>query len=159
EDVTQRRKEEEQEQIAKLKLMVENAPQIAMALFDPEGRVVQASASYFAMIERMLGLAEPEVRARRWADLWFGDPQDAQALERVLHSGEPLQLREVRVGGGQESVWDCSLIPITSDAAGGRYVLLSGVEITDAVTSRDRLQEVDHLKDEFLSLASHELRT
>jgi signal transduction histidine kinase len=64
------------------------------------------------------------------------------------------------VGDGEQSVWDCTLIPIALDQGGSPdYVVLTCVEVTRPVLAREALEQGNRLKDTFLSMASHELRT
>src|SRR5439155_14506198 len=56
EDVTQRRRAEDEERLGKIRLMVEHAQQVAMALFDSSGHLMQASERFTNMIHRVRGL-------------------------------------------------------------------------------------------------------
>jgi signal transduction histidine kinase len=60
----------------------------------------------------------------------------------------------------QETVWDWNLIPILDKEKQDkiRFMLVSATEITEQVQARQEVERLNHLKDEFLSLASHELR-
>jgi len=62
---------------------------------------------------------------------------------------------------GKEVIWDYSLTPIMDPEQPEeiRYMLVSAVEITGQVQMRKELERLDNLKDEFLSLATHELRS
>jgi two-component system, chemotaxis family, CheB/CheR fusion protein len=62
---------------------------------------------------------------------------------------------------GQKTVWDCTLTPILDKEQPERilFVLVSAVEITEQVQARQELEQLGHLKDDFLSFATHELRT
>jgi two-component system CheB/CheR fusion protein len=61
---------------------------------------------------------------------------------------------------GQETVWDYSLTPIldTQDPSTVSYMLVAAVEITEQAQARKDLEQLEHLRDDFLSLATHELR-
>src|SRR5262249_33646611 len=71
---------------------------------------------------------------------------------------------EIRVKlGDSETIWSRILSPIRfarSDGTGKvSYVLFSAVEVTDQVRAREQLERLAFLKDPFLALARHELRT
>jgi signal transduction histidine kinase len=109
-------------------------------------------------------VAREEIADRRWHELGVMAPgRDAWAVfQGAVQGAEPVRLPEVhRTVGADETVWDCSLIPIATRRGDEtiEYVLVSAVEVTDQVRAREELERLDHLKDEFLSLASHELRT
>jgi two-component system, chemotaxis family, CheB/CheR fusion protein len=162
EDVTLRHLHEEQERLDKLKLMLEHADQLVMALFDAhDTRLVQASRPYLTTIGRLRQLPPEAAIGRPWKELWFGGAETGSKFDEVVRSGKPQRLHEVHVGGGlSPAVWDCSLIPIaTKDGGEIDYVVLSAVEVTRPVLAREELEQLDRLKDNFLSLASHELRT
>ncbi|HYJ33529.1 MAG TPA: CheR family methyltransferase [Candidatus Binatia bacterium] len=162
EDVTARRRMEEAERLEKLKLMLEGAEQVALAMFEASGgRLVDANRRYFDVIQRLRGLGPDEARGQDWRRLWLQGEDTSSRFAEVLAMRKPLRLDEIHVGEGNDtSVWDCSLIPIAS-AAGGSvdHVILSAVEVTRSVLAREQLEQLDRLKDNFLSLASHELRT
>jgi signal transduction histidine kinase len=62
---------------------------------------------------------------------------------------------------GQKAVWDCTLTPIMDieQPDNVRFVLISAVEITEQVQARQELEQLNQLKEDFLSFATHELRT
>jgi two-component system, chemotaxis family, CheB/CheR fusion protein len=166
EDVTERTALEQEESRERLRLMVEHAEQVALALFESRSAtLLYASPRYFDLIERSSGLVRKDAVGRHWQELTFlPSGREAMALfQQVVSQGEHKRLAEVRRPShrGQETVWDCSLIPIRSERTpeGVEYVLVSAVEVTEQVRAREELERLDHLKDEFLSLASHELRT
>src|SRR5205823_10916592 len=78
-------------------------------------------------------------------------------------SSAPTRIPEVhyRFPNGQKAVWDCTLTPImnTEQPDKVRFVLISAVEITEQVQARQELEQLDLLKEDFLSFATHELRT
>jgi two-component system, chemotaxis family, CheB/CheR fusion protein len=160
EDVTERRLHEEAEKLSKIRLMLDHANQLAMGLFDANGHLVHASQQYLAIVERLRHIAPPLAVGQPWSRLWFGSADDLGTFEQVVQSARPERLPEVRAGDGEQSVWDCTLIPIVSDQGGPPdFVVLTCVEVTRPVLAREALEQVDRLKDNFLAMASHELRT
>ena len=161
EDVTERHRQEEVEKLGRVKLMLDHAHQLSMALFDASGVLLHASEQYLEMVKRFRGVESETALGVHWDQLWFGGEESRGAFDEVLRGGKPVRRLEVHaVDGGVDSVWDCTLIPITSEPDGPvTYVVLTAVEVTRPVLARQALEQLDRLKDSFLSLASHELRT
>jgi len=166
EDVTERTAVEQEASRERLRLMVEHAEQVALALFHAgSGALLYASPRYLDLVERSSGVPREEIAGRRWHELAFMTPAEEAwtVFQDVVRLAEPARMPEVRraVGAGQETVWDCSLIPIATRRGEEtvEYVLVSAVEVTEQVRAREELQRLARIKDEFLTLASHELRT
>jgi two-component system CheB/CheR fusion protein len=160
EDVTERRLHEEAEKLSKIRLMLDHANQLAMGLFDADGHLVHASQQYLAIVNRLCHIEPSSAVGQHWSRLWFGSAEDREKFEQVVRLARPERLPEVRAGDGEQSVWDCTLIPIAPDQGGPPdYVVLTCVEVTRPVLAREALEQVNRLKDTFLSMASHELRT
>jgi len=161
EDMTERHHQDEAEKLGKIRIMLEHANQLAMGLFDRRGTLVHGSQQYLAILQRLRGIEPSRAVGRSWSDLWFGEPDAVDRFAEVVRNATPERLHEVRNHGASEpSIWDCSLIPIAPEGGGPvDYVVVTAVEITRPVLARDALEQVDRLKDSFLSLASHELRT
>ncbi len=164
-DVTAQRTREAQEELNRLRLIFQHAEQIALALYNAEtAALVIASPRYLQVVENMDSSKPHDVIGSVWHNLECITPrhESIEQWNHVLHTGEALRLPEVRAAHGEDGerpVWDWSLIPIKDSEGKVRYVLVSAVEITDQVRVREELQRLDRLKDEFLSVASHELRT
>ena len=166
EDVTEKIAREDRERLDVLRLMVEHASPVALALFDAAtGALLHSSPRYNQIVER-LGLDAP-VSGQPYTFERVGllDSAQASALRTgALDGGAPVRIPELRTEiGGQAVVWDWSLIPIAFASNGGprgaRYLLLVVFDVSEPVRLREELSSLDRLKDEFLALASHELRT
>jgi two-component system, chemotaxis family, CheB/CheR fusion protein len=166
EDVTALRAREAAERLQHLKLMVENAEQVALGLFDAETtELLQASPRYLDKIEHGHGYARDRIVGRKWRELTFTDPDEAiEMFNSVVETGDASGQVEIRVKlGGVETIWSRTLTPIRFAGNNGTdkvsFILFSAVEVTEQVHAREQLERLDFLKDQFLSLASHELRT
>ncbi|HKO22874.1 MAG TPA: CheR family methyltransferase [Candidatus Eisenbacteria bacterium] len=161
EDVTERRKHDEADKLAKIRLMLDHASQLPMGLFDGTGILVHASEQYLVILQRLRHIEPSAAIGQHWSRLWFGQPEFLGAFDEVVRTGQTQRLQEVRAANADDrTVWDCTLIPITPDQGGPLdHVVLTCVEITRPILAREALEQVDLLKDSFLSLASHELRT
>jgi two-component system CheB/CheR fusion protein len=153
-----------------LKLMVERADQVAVALFETQtARLLQASSRYLDVAERATGYPRAEIIGRRWRDLAFftATLDDAVTLlQSVMEAGVLRRLPEAHVHFPHEeetTVWDCSLTPLRfglgNNDTDEQFLVLAVTEITQPVRALQQLKDLDRLKDEFVSLASHELRT
>ncbi|MBO9540018.1 PAS domain S-box protein [bacterium] len=119
---------------------------------------------------RLIGLPAERILGRRVeAVLGEGARTVVPLLKRVLESDEPFhaQALPIRLGDGAVTThWDLSYVPIR-DASGTQLGILSlASEATERVAverlQRQRIEELQHLstlKDQFLSVLSHELRT
>jgi signal transduction histidine kinase len=166
EDVTGLQARESAERLEHLKIMVENAEQTALGLFDAgTGELLQASPSYLDKLERGHGYARDQIVGRKWRELTFSDPDESvEMFNSVVETGAASSPVEIRVKlRDSETIWSRTLTPIRFAGSGGRgkvnFILFSAVEVTEQVRAREQLERLDFLKDQFLSLASHELRT
>jgi two-component system, chemotaxis family, CheB/CheR fusion protein len=179
EDVTEQRAREVTERLDQMKLMVENADQVALGLYDVETtELLQASRRYLDVLETAHGYARDQIIGRKWRELSFITPPEAavEAFNSVVEGGGPSYVTEVSVKmgrDGQEMIWSRSLTPIylreERPKKGGikergrkgkpNFILFSAIEITEQILARAELERLNYLKDQFFSLASHELRT
>ncbi|MGE0131567.1 MAG: chemotaxis protein CheB [Blastocatellales bacterium] len=168
EDVSDLLAREMAERRVHLKLMIENAGRTALGLYDAETtELMQASPRYLDKLEQGHGYARDQIVGRKWRDLSFVDPDEADRIfNSVIETGvtsDPVEVR-VRMGrDGQETIWSRTLTPIHLGGDGGEgeanFILYSAIEITEQVRAREEMERLDFLKDQFFSLASHELRT
>src|SRR5262245_27672649 len=111
------------------------------------------------------GYAHDQIIGRKWRELTFGNPDEAvEMFNSVVETGAASRPIEIRVKmGDSETIWSRILTPIRfagSDGTGKvSFILFSAVEVTDQVRAREQMERLDFMKDQFLSLASHELRT
>jgi two-component system, chemotaxis family, CheB/CheR fusion protein len=181
EDVTERVLREESDRLERFRVMMENSEQLVVAIFSAfSGRLVHASEHFLRLAQAATGIEPQSATQHTVDDLWFGSGPIRSEFERAARTREPVRIQEARVPRGrEESVWSVSLVPIDAEPRTGRgptsngsdesvetektdsahYVMITAVEITDAVLTRERYEQLDRIKDEFLSLTSHELRT
>lgn len=168
EDVTGLRAREAAERREHLKIMVENAGQTALGLYDAQTtELLQASARYLDMLELAHGYARDQIIGRKWRDLAFVNPDEAvETFNSVVETGVASSTYEIRIKmerDDAETVWSRVITPIHFEAEGrqgkSNFILLSFIEVTEQVRAREELERLDFLKDQFFSLASHELRT
>ena len=164
-DVTEVRAREVEAERARLRLIFDRAEQVALALYDAQTtELLVMSPRYLQLIRRSGESDADALIGSRWQELspFANGAEAAERWEQVLQSGASLRLPEVRVAHGQaEMIWDLSLTPINAAEHTGviRLMLVSAIEVTEQVRAREELVRLDRLKDEFLSLASHEMRT
>jgi len=166
EDVTGLRAREVAERLEHLKIMIENAQQTALGLYDAETmELLQASPLYLEKLEIGHGYAHDQIVGRKWRELTFSDPDEAvEMFKSVVETGAASRKVEIRIKmGDSETIWNRILTPIrfAGNERTGKvnYILFSAVEITEQVRAREQLEQLDFMKDQFFSLASHELRT
>lgn len=166
-DETEKRLQEVEEERERLRLIFNNFSMAALALFDAQTtQLMIGSPRYLETIAHIKNLSESSLVGRTWHELTFiaQDDRTAQLWQNVLETCAPLRFPEVVyqvAPDSKEIVWDYSLIPIMDPENPHtiRYMLASAVEITEQVQARKELEQLDRLKDEFLSLVTHELRS
>jgi PAS domain S-box-containing protein len=139
--------------LEKFKLAVDNSSD-HIVITDPEGVVLYANSS----VERITGFKNEEVVGKKAGgkELWGGN-MDKEIYQKLWHkikvekksfSGEFTNHRK----NGEEYVADANVSPVLDQ--NGEVTFFVGIE-------RDitRVKELERMKDEFVSVASHELRT
>jgi len=165
-DQTLQRASEAEDELQRLKLIFDNEDMMPLALYDaPSTRLLMASPRYLDIISHVHGLNRDELIGRKWDELTaIGSPEEAEKLfKTALESRTPLRLPEVHLElpPDQETIWSYNLIPVMNTRREDvvDFVLISKVDVTEQVKAREEMEQLNRLKDEFLSLASHELRS
>ncbi len=165
-DETEQRAKEAQEERERLKLIIDNTPSAILSLCDAQtAQVIMMSPKGLEMMKQVYALQPHEVIGRTWFDVALAlSHQEAIRLwQTVIESCAPTRIPEVHYlfPDGQRVVWDCTLTPIMDIEQPNkvRFILVTAVEITEQVQAREKLEQLDRLKDDFLSFATHELRT
>ena len=148
----------------RLQAIFMNAPAIIAIMRGPDHTFELANTGYMKLIGRqtpITGLtlleALPEIAEQGFKEL----------LDRVYQSGEPFVGQEVailldRTGSGRleevyiNFVYQPLFAPDNSTVEG---IFVHAVEVTEQVLARKQVEELSRLKDEFLTVASHDLRT
>ena len=166
-DETEQRVRDAEQERERLKEIFDNTPLALLALYDATtAEMLMGSPRYLAMLERLYTMSPIMTKAHTWHEVALVTPAEQAALlwDAVRESQSFIRLPEVHYSsstGGQETIWDYSLTPIrdTLNPERVRYVLVSAIDNTEQVQARIELERLDLLKDEFLSMATHELRS
>jgi signal transduction histidine kinase len=167
EDVTEQVTREAEEQQERLRLLIENVEGVALGLYDAQTtRLLHANSRFLELSAAASGVPGDRVPGSTWEELTaglLGKKETERMFSMVLDGREAARQPEVRLTippDKRESVWHYYLVPVPQEhSTHVRYVAASAIEVTDQVHAREELEQVDQLKDVFLSLASHELRT
>lgn len=154
-----------EETLALLAAVLGSAP-IGIAIIDPGLRVVRCNET----LAHMDGLSVEAHAGRRVREVLPGVGARIEAhLRSVMESGEPVigYRIEGRKGARPEApTWECTWFPIRTPEGGSAGACAIVVDVTDRVVAeRDReralqqAREAVELRDDFLSVASHELKT
>ena len=106
----------------------------------------------------------PEVFGKPLAEVYpeFAQLGYLQLFSRVYQTGEVLAGREIpltnRGWGDTVRYFDYTFQPLRDEYERITGVIAHGTEVTDKVTARQRLEQVLRARDDFVSVASHELR-
>lgn len=165
-DETEERLREAEAEHERLQLIFENFHLTALALFDAQTRLLlTGSPQYLDYVARVTGLPRDRLIGRDWQEVTFlSTPAQAQQLwDEAYQKRVPMRLPELTYtfpNDGPEVVWDYSLTPLVDGERSDlvRYMLVSFIEITEQVRVRHELEQMDSLRNDFLSLATHELR-
>jgi two-component system CheB/CheR fusion protein len=150
-DVTEkvRNREELEDQRALLETIIATTP-VGIAFYNAELRVVNLNATW----ARMVGV---EMAAARNQPLYKVAPalRERAAVHRRVLSGEAIDLVNVPYdlpGAEEPRYYDLSFRPVRDADGEITGALIAAVDVTER-------HELDRQKDEFIALASHELKT
>jgi two-component system, chemotaxis family, CheB/CheR fusion protein len=166
-DQNLQRVSEAEDELQRLKLIFDNVDMMPLALYDaPSTRLLMASPRYLDIISHVRGLNRDELIGRRWDELTALSPVEdpVKLFKTVLESRTPLRPSEVHLKlppDDQETIWSYNLIPVMNTRREDvvDFVVISKVDVTEQVKAREEMEQLNRLKDEFISLASHELRS
>ncbi|HEY7417093.1 MAG TPA: PAS domain-containing protein, partial [Ktedonobacteraceae bacterium] len=166
-DETEERLREVEDEREKFKLIFDHASSAALALYDAQTtELLIASPYYLESVARAHNLSSDNLIGRKWSELSIaGSSEEVEKLwNRVIESRTPQGISELpqkHTPESEEIIWDYNLTPVMDPEQSGEilYMLVSAVEITGQVLMRKELERLDSLKDGFLSLATHELRS
>lgn len=146
--------------------ILDHAP-AAISVLDRDMITRQVNAEYCRIVRR----SADQLLNRSFLDAFVGDEQVGRIFRHVLETGEPwsaqgfpLMLKQPEAD--VMTFWDFTYVPMKKAGDGVDGILFLGIEVSERV-ERERLQkeqiehlrQVDALKDQFLSILSHELRT
>ncbi|HJT55702.1 MAG TPA: CheR family methyltransferase [Ktedonobacteraceae bacterium] len=166
-DQTLQRASEAEDEFQRLKLIFDNVDMVPLALYDAQSaRLLMASPRYLDIASQLHGFKRNELIGRKWIELTvLSSRQEAEKLfKTVLESHTAVSLPEIRLKLApreEETVWFYNLIPFLNMTREDivDFVLVTAVEVTEQVRAREEMEQLNKLKDEFFSLASHELRS
>lgn len=131
---------------------------------DTEGKLVAANPA----AEEILGFAISEKRYGPWdlLALWSLIDEQEQPLDadthpvvRSLEDGKPRGPRLFGLRGRGETRWLALATHVLPDEADGRGVVVSFQDVTELIHTERELQRILTLLRDFMSAASHDLRT
>ena len=167
-DETLQQERSVEEERERLKLIFENSTEIALGLFDAHtAELLLGSPHFLKTLAQINGCDERTLLGKKWHDMTspplLSEQRDA-AWTAALAQRSPYHLPEIRLKlllEESETIWLWSLTPIVAaeHQESVQYVLVSLVEVTEQVHARQEMEQLNQLKDDFLSLVGHELRT
>ncbi|UII24976.1 PAS domain S-box protein [Fulvivirga maritima] len=132
------------------RLILESTPD-GIKTLDLEGRLISINKQGLKMLEVD---SFNQLKGCEWFDLWSGeDKEEAIKCFNKAKNGEVghFEGRKATLRGN-EKWWDVLVAPIFDGQGNVERIMAASREITE-------LKEVERQKDEFLSIASHELKT
>lgn len=140
-----------------LRLITDRLPAF-VAYIDREGRYQFVNRTY----ETWFGMKASELRGKKRSDFATEETTRlAEPHERHALAGEPARYENVlRKPSGEYSVQDVEFVPDRDSETGEiRGAVIIAHDITEQKKVRQALEEAIRARDEFLSIASHELKT
>jgi two-component system, chemotaxis family, CheB/CheR fusion protein len=166
-DETERLLKEAHVEGERLRILFEHTQEAGLALYDAQsGALLMGSPRYLEMVTHIHGLKRSEVQGRHFhkVSLVVSEEEAQEIWKSVLENKAPRHWSGIHIKLAEdepETVWDWTLTPITRNEEPDtiEYMLVSAIEITEQAQERAKAEELNRLKDEFLSLTSFELRT
>ncbi len=166
-DETAKHLHEVQEEIERIRLIFANLSMAAAALFDANtAQLIMASPRYLQIVSEGQHIAPESLPGHAWFDLTFPTPPDQirtlwQQVQKTRAAQHLPECSYQATPESSESIWDYHLIPLLEeeDINKVRFMLVLAIETTEMVKARRELEVMDSMKDDFLALATHELRT
>ncbi len=131
---------------------------VQLVFLDRDFNFVRVNEAY----ARACARSKEEFAGRNHFELY---PSDAQAIfERVRDTGRPyMAVARPFIFPDHpewgETYWDWTLTPVKDPTGLVTGLVFSLVDVTGRIRQQRQLEEANRLKDEFLSMASHELKT
>jgi PAS domain S-box-containing protein len=137
-----------------LQELVANLP-VAIAFLDRDLSYQWANPEWGAMSGR-----DPATVAGRTVGEVFPDQEEVlPRIRGVLEARRKATFQEVPLQIGRKGTWDLTYVPVIGASDQVEGVLVVAHDVTTRIQQLERLMELDRLKDQFLSILSHELRT
>jgi len=158
-DITERRRAEEEveRQRARVRTLFMNAPSL-MALTSGPGHIVEL----LNMPARELLSEQGEPVGQPMERLLPEGVRDGaiRSFRRVWETGRALHLREQEVVVHDDTrYYDIVIQPVRDAGNHPEGLMLHAVDVTEKVRARHRVEAAVRVREEFLSIASHELKT
>lgn len=167
-DVTEQRAYDASQERERLRLIFNQADQIALALYDATTmELLIGNHLYLQNIsDANQQLDAQKLLGRTWKELNFASLGDEaeHIWMQVLEKKQPYHT-EVRrkLADGNEKIWNWTLTPVSTNEQNQtnkvRYMLISAIDITEQVQAREVIEETGKQQNQFLSLVTHELRS
>ncbi|MBV9691034.1 MAG: PAS domain-containing protein [Ktedonobacteraceae bacterium] len=165
-DETEQHIRETEQERERLRLIFDNANAAALALYDAQtAELIMGSPRYLDIVAQVRRLERRQLIGGLWYDLnplAVGEAA-TELWNTVLESRVPFQQSEVHLqlaADEAETVWRWHLAPILDKERQHtvRYMLVSAVEITEQIRAQQEMERLNRAREDFLALASHELR-
>jgi len=121
----------------------------------------QQTIEFLNPVAQELTGGNPDALGKSFREVFVDFAEVSQGIfDQVLSTGQPVSVRELRIGfpDGQLQRFFNFICQPLSDGR-GQLLLTHAVDVTELVRARREVEEALRLRDEFLSIASHELRT
>ena len=165
-DETEQRARELQEELDQLKTVFANTRTAALALYDGQTQaLLMGSPRYLELVAQAHQETPDIVPGHTWQEmqLLLLDEDPMLHWKRVFEERATFHIPELTLSFSPDrfaTVWDYNLTPIIdTELDTVRYMLVSAVEITEVVRARKNLEQIEQMREDFLSLAAHELRS